>query len=693
MHWIDWLIVLGAFAGLAFTAYTTKQYVRGIADFLAANRCAGRYLLTLADGMAGLGAIGIVATFQQFYAGGFGAAWWGGIMGPIMLLLPLTGFIIYRFRESRVMTIAEFYERRYSRRFRIFAGIMAFVAGIINYGVFPQVTGLFFIYFCGIPVYIWEIAGLEINVTLGIVMGILLLTALAITFRGGQIAIMITDFLQAQFVNVVFLIILFVLLMKFGLGDAISTLKTAEEGKSMINPFKQGSLPDFNIFFYLIMAFNVVYSYMAWQGNQGYNCSAKTPHDAKMARILAAWRYGATWTVIALLAVFSWVLMNSPEFTQQAAITQDAISALGDEGLERQLTVPLALRQVLPVGVFGLFVAAMLAAAISTDDTYLHSWGSIFIQDVYLPLKGKRLEPGQHMKLLRRAIFGVAVFVWLFSMIFPLRDYIFMYWAITGAIYVGGAGSVIIGGFYWKRATTAGAWAGMIVGSTLAFTGVMMINVVWPDILPGLREAYPDLAWLQALPESFWVNGTDMMFIASAAAIISYVGVSLMTKPDPNFCMDKLLHRGEYAIEGEHRYVAPQRKGFLWLLGVDDEYTKFDKFVAISLFAWTMFWFAVFIAGTIYALSVDTTDDFWANYWIFSQGAYILVGIVTVVWFLWGGFRDLGELFRDLKRKKVDLSDDGMVIDEAEKGPAASSEGEKTSGAEKEERVGVPLGD
>ncbi|MCC5874735.1 MAG: sodium:solute symporter, partial [Candidatus Sumerlaeia bacterium] len=297
MHPIDWIIVASLALILGAIAIYTNRYMKGIADFLAANRLAGRYMLTLADGMAGLGAIGIIATFQQFYQGGLGAAWWGQIMAPVLLLLPLTGFIIYRFRSSRVMTIAEFYEKRYSRRFRIFAGMLAFFAGVINYGVFPQVTARFLIYFCEIPQYSIELGTFTVDLTLGFMMALLLMIALALTIRGGQIAIMITDFLQAQFLNIVFLLILGVLLWHFTLSDVIETLKTAPSGQSMLDPFDQGDIPDFNMFFFFIMAFNAVYTYMAWQGNQGYNCAARNPHEAKMARILAAWRFGATWTV------------------------------------------------------------------------------------------------------------------------------------------------------------------------------------------------------------------------------------------------------------------------------------------------------------------------------------------------------------------------------------------------------------
>ena len=46
-----------------------------------------------------------------------------------------------------------------------------------------------------------------------------------------------------------------------------------------------------------------------------------------------------------------------------------------------------------------------------------------------------------------------------------------MFFAITGAIYLGGARSVIIRGLYWKKGTVSAAWTSMLVGSALAASG------------------------------------------------------------------------------------------------------------------------------------------------------------------------------------------------------------------------------
>ena len=163
-----------------------------------------------------------------------------------------------------------------------------------------------------------------------------------------------------------------------------------------------------------------------------------------MAKVLGEWRSGVTYLMLLLMPICAYVLMHAPEHAQVAQVATDAINQIQDPQVQKQMTVPIALSQILPAGVMGLLCAAMISAAISTDDTYLHSWGSIFIQDVLLPFKKKPLTQKQHLKWLRISIVGVAVFAFFFSLLFPLRDYLFMFFLLTGTIYLGGSGAVIL---------------------------------------------------------------------------------------------------------------------------------------------------------------------------------------------------------------------------------------------------------
>ena len=96
MHLIDWAIVFSVLAFTLFIAFETKKYTKSVADFLVANRCAGKYLLTMAEGVAGIGVITIIAHMEMYYQAGFAGTWWNWVMMPIYYTLALSGWILYR---------------------------------------------------------------------------------------------------------------------------------------------------------------------------------------------------------------------------------------------------------------------------------------------------------------------------------------------------------------------------------------------------------------------------------------------------------------------------------------------------------------------------------------------------------------------------------------------------------------------
>lgn len=641
---IDWCIVGGLLCGLAAIALYARRYARSVSDFLAGNRCAGRYLLTLSEGLAAMGLVGTVANFEKFYKAGFAASWWGMMLLPLGLVIALSGWVNYRYRETRAMTMAQFFEMRYSRRFRVFAGIVGWASGVLNFGIFPAITARFVIYFCGFPAEI-PVGGLPIPTMVPVIAAMMTIT-LILTLSGGMVTVMITDFFQAQFVNIAFMIVMVVLLLKFSWGDVAETLTSAPAGKSLVNPFDQGEMDSFNFWFFLILAFKLVYNRLGWQGTQGYACAAKSPHEAKMANVLAEWRGGVSYLILMLMPICAYVLLHDPKFASEAGLIQQTLATIPEKQIQQQMTTPIALVHMLPPGVAGLLCAAMIAATIGNDSTYMHAWGSMFIQDVLLPFRKKPFTPKQHLRLLRLSIVGVAVFSFFFSLLFPIRDYVVMYQLITGAIYLGGSGAVIIGGLYWKKGTTAGAWAGMITGGALAAGGAAM-RAIWPhvDALAVLNPEFP-------------VNGAWMALIASISAIVVYGVVSLLTCRQ--VCdMDRLLHRGRYAVAGEHQAVA-RRVRFRWL-GITEECTRGDRIIYGLKISWTLFWCATFVAGTTVGLVWGIPDAWWLRYWAFTIVLGLTVGSITVVWFLWGGFKDLAALTRSLASTKRDVADDGSV--------------------------------
>jgi len=636
MHWIDWMIVAAMLALLFGGVAVSKRYMKSIADFLSAGRTAGRYMVSVAQGIAGLGAITVIANFEMNYNAGFAMSWWGFTMGIFVLIITASGWVIYRFRETRALTMAQFFELRYSRNFRIFAGGLAFVAGVINFGIFPSVGARFFIYFCGLPEY-FHIGGMDISV-FALTMLILLAISIYFVFTGGQIAVIITDFLQGLFVSVVFLVIVIFFFKLFTFDQIFEALKTAPQNASLINPFKTSQARDFNFWFFLIGVIGAFYSTLSWQGTQGYNSSAKTAHEAKMGAVLANWRGIPQVLFLLFIPIVAYTVMHHFDFSSQASQVNQVLSGLETDALRSQLTVPLILTHFLPRGMMGLLVAVMLAAFVSTHDTYLHSWASIFVQDVVMPLRKKPFSKGQHLRILRLTIVAVAIFIFIFSFYLRQTQYIMLFWAVTGSIFAGGSGAVIIGGLYWKRGTTAAAWSALIGGAVISVTGF------------ALNQLY----------ENFWINGQWFWGIAMVSAMAIYVVVSLLDKKN-EFNLEKLLHRGKYTIEGEHRVVFEKVGFFQKLMGIGREFSFGDKLIYVVTYCWIFSWAIIFVVGTIYYFIVGISDAQWMKFWKIYLIINLIVAVIVVVWFSIGGFHDIRKMLRDLKYMQRDDRDDGFV--------------------------------
>jgi SSS family solute:Na+ symporter len=631
---IDWAIVLVILGVMMSGVLLSRGYMRSVADFLSAGRSAGRYILSISQWAAGLGAISIIAFLQMNYVAGFSMSWWGFTMNLVMMLIAVSGWVIYRFRETRCLTLAEFFERRYSRPFRVFAGLLAFLSGLINFGIFPAVGTRFFIHFCGLPPSV-SLLGLGIP-TFPLVM--LLGLALFFVFSGGQIVVIVTNFLQGLFVGTAFLLITLFLLALVGWDQIFAALGTAPADASLINPFKTSQVKDFNFWYFLIGVFGNIYGTMSWQGTQGYNSSARTAHEAKMSGALSMWRGMSQGLFLMFVPIVAYTVMHHPEFVGLAARVDQSLSGVEGEAIRSQLRIPLVLVQLLPAGLMGAFAAVMLAAFLSTHESYLHSWGSIFVQDVLMPFRKRPFTPRQHLRTLRLSIAGVAVFIFFFSLLFQQSEYILLFFAITGAIFLGGSGAVIIGGLYWKWGTAPAAWAAMVTGAAVSVGGIV------------IRQFEPD----------FFINGQVFFAISMGTSVAAYMLVSLLGRRR-TFDLDRLLRRGAYRVADDHdrTEVLPARG---WrVLGMGREFSRGDRVIYIATYVWTGLWTLVFILGTVYNLSHVVADALWIRFWQIYVYIQAVLAVGVIIWFAVGGIHDMRGMFRRLGTAVRDQQDDGRV--------------------------------
>lgn len=653
LHWIDWAIVAGLFIVITVVAFTLKQYTRSVADFLAAGRCAKRYLLCAGYAMSGIGAIAILANWQMNYeGGGLVAYWWSRMHCLPSMILVVTGFCIYRYRQTRCMTMAQLFEVRYSKNFRIFAGIVGFMAGMINFGLFPAVGARFFMYYCGLPQTV-DILGIAVS-TYAMVLIVLLSASMMFIWLGGQIAVMVTDFIQYFFCNIVFILIVIFALVMINVSDITQALLSAPEGQSWVHPLKGGNIEEFNMWYYIIIVFGIFYACndIAWQGSQGYFCSAISAHEAKMAKILEHLRALGMTTFFFLIPIIVYTLMHNPKYSSFASGVNGVLGTIENDAVRRQMVVPLALTRFLPLGLRGALCAAILAAFLSTHDTYMHSWGTMFVQDIIMPFRKKPFSEKNHMLILRLAIVGVAIFIFFFALLFRQTQAIYMYFQLTGTIYIGGAGPAIIGALYWKKGTTRGAVAAMITGMTIAITA-FVLEQVWPNVY-GTK---------------FPITGIYVSAIAMAICPIVYITVSLLEKK--TFNLDRMLHRGQYAIEPEQHEIDERvedspKEGFMLRtmrkFGYSKEFTLSDKIILWLNIGSNMGFFLMFIFGTVYCLIFDVSEEAWIPFWKILVGSLIVISIIVTIWISIGGWMDLKDMLMRLRTVKRNEKDDGMVI-------------------------------
>lgn len=557
MHWIDWLIVIVPVLFVLGMAVYCRRFIRGVADYVAAGRVAGRYVMAVASLDASLGVLFLVAMSEAKYQTGFAMDFWSAVGVPVSVIMGLTGYCFYRFRETKALSMGQFLEMRYSRSFRIFAATVRTSAEMMCNAIGPAVTANFFIYFLGIPhqIPVW---GLTIP-TFSLVVATALIMAIVIMWFGGRLSLMVVDCIQSLMSYPIFVTIVIYVLWHFSWSREIApVMSDRAAGESFLNPFDMQDMRDFNIFAVAVGIFAGVVNRASWVGNDGSN-AGRTAHEQKMAGILATWRGGFAGMMCLVVAIAVITFMCHRNFAVEAKdvrielTRQVADEVVADADLQarlvarmqaippvqhiigtdppysraqnadtpyldaaretfghdpkgnetfqsfrtlyHQMMMPLTMRSLLPVGMTGMFCLLMVMLFLATDTTRIFNSSSTLIQDVILPLRKAPLTPEKHVLWLRLGAVGVAVVFFVCSLFFKQMDFIWMFMTIMLSIWLGGAGPVMVGGLYSRFGNTVGAYSAIIVGAALSVGAIAVQNTWAAHVYPFLDH----LGWVPGI--------------------------------------------------------------------------------------------------------------------------------------------------------------------------------------------------
>jgi SSS family solute:Na+ symporter len=665
---LDLAAIIVPFGVVLWVALALRRYMRSVADFLAASRCAGRYLICTAIGETGSSVMVMLTMLEVFSKTGFSLRFWEGFSGVILFFFGLLGLVVYRFRETRALTFHQFFEMRYSKGVRVLACFLHVFSGLFNFGVQPAVGARFFVYFCGLPESI-PVYGMHLPTFIPVMLA-LMGVSLYFAMSGGQISVMITDCLEAVISSFFYLLIAIFIIFTLSTDQMRQALTSGTAGNSFLDPFDIGSRTDFNGWYILIGMVLSIYYFRGNAWTQGFAASAKSAHEGRMAQILGNWR-GYSYSAMAVLAaIAAFTVLNHPDFAPQQAQVSTVIQDIGSSQLQTQMRMPIALGILFAPGVRGAFCAVLLFGLIASQGVQLHGYGSSILQDVILPLRKKHWEGHAHVRALQFTILFVAIFACTFSIIFKPVEYLVMITMLIGSIYLGGIGLVVWGGLYWKRGTTAAAYVSLIIGGVLGVAFNLM-QQCWKSVQPVLVwianfvGASGVTDYLRSATEKSPLNGVQLALIVAAVAGTGYVLVSLLTCRKP-FDLDSILHRGAYAIPDDNPNAVPvmQNRSRLYrFLGIDEHFKRGDIVLTIVTFFYTITWKIVALAILLWVIFVgDLSTGWWFEYTMIT-GVWLALalGIITTFWFAFGVFRDIRTLFRELKAVRRDEMDNGTV--------------------------------
>lgn len=451
---IDWVIVICYPMISVVIGLIVRKYITNMKDFVCAGQglgtCLGIATLTGTE----LGLITVMYSAQKGFVGGFAAFHIALAAGVVTFIVGSTGFLIYRLRAMNVLTIPEFYERRFGRRTRILGGIMMAFAGILNMGLFLQVGSMFLVGITGLSDQSWA---------LPTVMIFLLSLVLIYTCLGGMLSVVLADYLQFVVLSFGLLLTTFLAIRELGWTNIFSTIQAEMGAKGFDPTIAEG---EFGVEYIAWMCFVGLVSCAVWPTAVARALAAKSPQTVKrqfmfgsisyMIRFLVPYFWG--------ICAFVFIMTQEPQLQELFALSD------GGEGPIRDLyAMPIFLGRILPVGVIGIISAGMVAAFMSTHDSYLLCWSSVLTQDVVAPILGDQLSAKTRIILTRFFIITIGLFVLVWGLTYQGTDDIWDYMAVTGCIYFSGSFAILFAGLYWKRASSTGAFLSLLAGLIALF--------------------------------------------------------------------------------------------------------------------------------------------------------------------------------------------------------------------------------
>ncbi len=477
IHGIDFGIIvvyLLCIVGVGIRVGIRNKKKEKAAGYFLAGQSLRWPVIGLALFATNISTVHLVSLAEEGYTNGlaYGNFEWMAAFVLIVLALFFAPFYI----RSRVTTLPDFLERRYSRASRDWLSFLSIISAIFIHIGFSLYAG---------AVVIEGMFGIDKMASIFFIAGI---TGLY-TIIGGLIAVVWTESVQTIILLCGAVILTAIAYVKVG---GWGGLRTAVD-PHLLTVLRPHGDPSGIPWYSILLGYPVI---GIW-----YFCTDQTI----VQRVLGAKdennaRLGPLFTgFIKILPVFIFVL---PGLICLALINKGLLPPLpagADGSPEAAQTYAHMIACLLPVGLRGLLAAALLAALMSTVSGALNSVATLFTFDFY-----KRWAP----QTSERKLIGIGRLVTFIAMVLavlwsPLCGrFPTIFQGINTAIsYLAPPITVVfIAGVFWKKASSRASFITLAAGSVI---GILIFILEMTKVLELFKTAFPYLGWLNFLMISF----------------------------------------------------------------------------------------------------------------------------------------------------------------------------------------------
>jgi len=458
---LDYTVVLMYLAGTIALGLQIGRRIKTGKDFFLGGRRLPWWAIGMSLVATDIGGTDIIGVGGAAYTHGMAVAnfeWIGCV--PAMIVGAFV-FIPFFYRTG-VYTVPEFLERRYNAKVRTVVAVCWLVFMACNLGIMLLASAKMMASLFGWP-ELWCIL-----FTAGLV-GLY-------TCSGGLEAVVYTDVIQGVVMIVGCLLILIIGLYRVGgftgLADRLeqveqeraasaseSGVSSAGENTESAQELSQSHRTDLilpvdtstpypwpGIYFGLALILSPAY----WIGNQAIvqrSLGARSEFEAKASYVWGAVLKNLIPVIVAIPGLIAMALL--PDLRD------------GDTA------IPRLVGEILPSGVRGIFVAAFLAALMSSVDSYLNSAATIVSHDIYKRFVVR--EVTEKGLLFVGRITTVILVVWaiVFALILKQMDQssgIYAIFQTLMAFFQGPAFAILLIGIFWRRATGNAALVALLCG-------------------------------------------------------------------------------------------------------------------------------------------------------------------------------------------------------------------------------------